>query len=89
MPSNLVINTGSVVGYNNKLQIATTGMKPGKNNINLKTTRGVPHFVSPPKQEHQPLKKRQPPKERPEDDHHLLKAGLSVVSIGLGYYLMR
>ena len=32
MPSNMIINTESVVGYNNKLMKATGDMKFGKNN---------------------------------------------------------
>ena len=38
MPSNLIINTESVVGYNNNLKIATEDMKFGENNsINVET----------------------------------------------------
>ena len=43
MPSNLVINTQAVAGYNNKLQRATTDMKFGANDINMETTGGLPH----------------------------------------------
>jgi len=37
LPSNLVINTGTIVGYNNKLQRATNFMQFGTNDINKET----------------------------------------------------
>jgi len=37
LPSNLVINTNSIVGYNNKLLKATANMKFGVNDINAET----------------------------------------------------
>jgi len=37
LPSNLVINTNSIVGYNNKLILATTNMQFGVNDINAET----------------------------------------------------
>jgi len=44
IPSNLVINTQSIIGYNNKLQKATTDMKFGVNNINTETKSvGIKH----------------------------------------------
>ena len=40
LPSNMIINTESVIGYNNKLQRASQDMKFGVNNyINLKTQK--------------------------------------------------
>ena len=41
MPSRMVINTESTIGYNNQLKQATPGMKLGvNNNINLGTKKG-------------------------------------------------
>ena len=41
MPSDMIINTESVVGYNNKLMKATEGMKFGANaDVNLETKGG-------------------------------------------------
>ena len=40
MPARMVINTGSVAGYNNQLRQATPNMKLGVNNsINLETKK--------------------------------------------------
>ena len=39
MPSRMVINTGSVTGYNNQLKQATQGMKLGINNDVNKSTK--------------------------------------------------
>ena len=56
MPSRMVINTESTIGYNNQLKQATPGMKLGVNNdINLGTKKtslqpmdGGPSKVNPP-----------------------------------------
>ena len=47
MPSNMIINTESVIGYNNNLKIATEDMKFGVNNsINVETKNvGIPHSL--------------------------------------------
>ena len=47
MPSNMIINTESVVGYNNNLKIATEDMKFGVNNsINVETKNvGIPNSL--------------------------------------------
>ena len=37
VPGRMIINTETVIGYNNKLQKATAGMKFGMNDINSKT----------------------------------------------------
>ena len=67
MPSNLVINTQAVVGYNNKLQRATKEMKFGANDINMDTTGGLPHvdtkkthIDTPPKKIPTPKSKLKP-----------------------------
>ena len=46
MPARMVINTGSIVGYNNKLKQASAGMKLGINNdVNLGTKKsGTPAY---------------------------------------------
>ena len=56
MPANMIINTASVVGYNNKLKQAVTGTKLGINNeLNMETKKsalrlmdGGPSKVNPP-----------------------------------------
>ena len=56
MPARMVINTGSIVGYNNKLKQAKAGMKLGVNNdVNLGTKKaalqlmdGGPSKINPP-----------------------------------------
>jgi len=58
MPANMIINTASVVGYNNKLKQAVPGTKLGVNNeLNtdtkksaLKLMEGGPSKINPPKQ---------------------------------------
>ena len=99
MPSNLVINTQAVVGYNNKLQRATADMKFGANDINMDTTGGLPHvdtkkthIDTPPKKIPTPKSKLKPLptiREEPEYDHYLLKAGMSLGAVGLGFYIWR
>ena len=56
MPARMIINTGSIVGYNNKLKQAKAGMKLGINNdVNLGTKKaalqlmdGGPSKINPP-----------------------------------------
>ena len=56
MPANMIINTASVVGYNNKLKQAVSGTKLGLNNeLNMETKKsalrlmdGGPSKVNPP-----------------------------------------
>ena len=56
MPARMVINTGSIVGYNNKLKQAKAGMKLGVNNdVNIGTKKaalqlmdGGPSKINPP-----------------------------------------
>ena len=44
MPARMVINTGSVVGYNNQLKEATPGMKLGiRNDVNQSSNKAVLH----------------------------------------------
>ena len=47
MPSRMVINTGSVMGYNNQLKQATQGMKLGINNdVNKSTKKAGLHLMA-------------------------------------------
>ena len=56
MPARMIINTESIVGYNNKLMQAKEGMKLGVNNdVNLETKKsalqlmdGGPSKINPP-----------------------------------------
>jgi len=57
MLENMIINTASVVGYNNKLKQAISGTKLGVNELNtdtkksaLKLMEGGPSKINPPKQ---------------------------------------
>ena len=88
LPSDLVINDTSVMGYNNKLQKVTTDMKLGVNNINMARNVKIPHFVRPPKKTliTPPKRKVTPPK---KESHSFLKIGVSAVAMGVGYYLFR
>ena len=47
MPSRMVVNTGSVTGYNNHLKQATQGMKLGINNdVNKGTKKAGLHLMA-------------------------------------------
>ena len=60
MPSRMVINTGSVTGYNNQLKHAMQGMKLGINNdVNKSTKKGVLHLMAGGPTKNNPAK--QPP----------------------------
>ena len=56
MPARMIINTESIIGYNNKLKQAQAGMKLGVNNsVNLETKKaalqlmdGGPSKINPP-----------------------------------------
>ena len=46
MPARMIINTESIVGYNNKLKQAQAGMKLGVNNeVNLGTKKAALHLM--------------------------------------------
>ena len=46
MPANMIINTTSVVGYNNKLKQAVAGTKLGVNNtLNTDTKKSALHLM--------------------------------------------
>ena len=96
LPSSLVINTGSVIGYNNKLQRATKEMRFGINNINTEVFSKP--AILPAKHEKQteeikPVKKEKPKpvivkQVLPKEDHHYQKVGVIVATGAMGYYLL-
>ena len=77
MPSNMIINTESVVGYNNNLMKATDEMKFGVNtNINLETkTVGISHNLgsSKVKLPHAVVVKPRPPTTPKIDSQPVIK----------------
>ena len=105
MPSNLVINTESIVGYNNELQKASEGMQFGVNvGVNEKSKAvGVKHNLgdSKVKLPHRVVKQVVLPKEKKEgepvvvdeeevvDTHETSKAALMIGAAGLGWWLFR
>ena len=81
MPTRMVINTGSIVGYNNALKQAKAGMKLGINNdVNLGTKKaalqlmdGGPSKINPPNSHpsnpiHKAAMAAQSPKPKPADE---------------------
>ena len=101
MPSNLVINTESIVGYNNELQKADEGMQFGVNvGVNEKSKGvGVRHNLgdSKVKLPHRVVKDSSPPpkpvvidvKEDVEDTHETSKSAWMLGAVGLGWWLFR
>ena len=102
MPSNLVINTESIVGYNNELQKATDGMQFGVNvgvnekskGVGIKHNLGdskvkLPHVVEKKK----PKTSVSPPKKKVEksidDTHETNKAAWMLGAAGLGWWLFK
>ena len=104
MPSNLVINTESIVGYNNELQKADENMQFGVNKRVNEKSKGVgikhnmgdskvklPHIV-----DKKPVVKTNPvPTPKPvvlpsvEDSHETNKAAWMIGAVGLGWWLFR
>jgi hypothetical protein len=67
LPSNLIINTTSVIGYNNKLLKVSSGMSFGVNNINNETkTIKTKNPMTPSKVKPQPLPHEIPKTETPK-----------------------
>ena len=102
MPSNLVINTESIVGYNNELQKATDGMQFGVNvgvnekskSVGIKHNLGeskvkLPHVVvkEVPKASLPPTKTKV--EESIEDTHETNKAAWMLGAAGLGWWLFK
>ena len=103
MPSNLVINTESIVGYNNELQKADEGMQFGVNvGVNGKSKAvGIKHNLgeSKVKLPHRVVKESLPP-EKPRaksvvvdedvgDTHETNKAAWMIGAAGLGWWLFK
>ena len=102
MPSNLVINTESIVGYNNELQKASGNMQFGVNvGVNEKSKGvGIKHNlgkskVKLPHSGASPVKKKSlpPPKsvviDVKEDTHEANKSAWMIGAVGLGWWLFR
>ena len=102
MPSNLVINTESIVGYNNELQKADEGMQFGVNvGVNEKSKGvGVRHNlgdskVNPPHRVESHVKETRLPKQKSvvidvkEDSHETNKSAWMIGAVGLGWWLFR
>ena len=103
MPSNLVINTESIVGYNNELQKADEGMQFGVNvGVNEKSKAvGIKHNLgdSKVKLPHTVVKQVVPPQEKKsesvvidvkeEDTHETNKAAWMIGAAGLGWWMFR
>ena len=104
MPSNLVINTESIVGYNNELQKASEDMRFGVNvglnekskAVGIKHNLGdskvkLPHVVK--KVEPVVIKKdkvSKPEKSTPtESKHETNKSVYMIAAVALGWYLFR
>ena len=103
MPSNLVINTESIVGYNNELQKASEGMQFGVNvGVNEKSKSvGVKHNLgdSKVKLPHTVVKQVVPPKRQEVepvvndvekgDTHETSKAAWMIGAAGLGWWMFK
>ena len=102
VPSNLVINTESIVGYNNELQKATDGMQFGVNvgvsekskSVGVKHNLGnskvkLPHVVvkEEPKASFSPAKSKV--KESIEDTHETNKVAWMIGAAGLGWWMFK
>ena len=103
MPSNLVINTESIVGYNNELQKASDGMQFGVNvGVNEKSKSvGIKHNLgdSNVKLPHTVVKQVVPPKRQEVklvvndvekgDTHETNKAAWMIGAVVLGWWLFK
>ena len=93
MPARMVINTGSVIGYNNQLKQAIPGMKLGVNDEVNKSTKksglklmaGGPTKINPPNSHpSNPIHKQatQPEKNRPETEEQTPQPDEPVKDVG-------
>ena len=105
MPSNLVINTESIVGYNNELQKASDDMRSGVNvGVNEKSKAvGIKHNLGDSKVKLPHVVKKQVEPVVPkvvvgkkveavsgtEDVHETNKSIYMIAAVGLGWYLFR
>ena len=104
MPSNMIINTESVVGYNNNLMKATNDMKFGINsNVNLETKPvGISHNLGsskvklpqstvrskPPKMDSQPIIKESAP-EKTNTNHEDILIILTIAAAAIAWVIFR
>jgi hypothetical protein len=103
LPSNLIINTTSVVGYNNKLLKVSSGMSFGVNNINNETkTVKTKNPMTPSKVLPQPLPHEIPKTETPKKKinsskqplvsttiHENKLATITIAVTGVAWYIFR
>ena len=104
MPSNLIINTESIVGYNNELQKASEDMNFGVNDTlnekskkvgikhNMKASKvKLPHVLakSPVSIPKKVVKTRTLPLLPTESRHETNKAAYMIAAVGLGWYFFR
>jgi hypothetical protein len=105
LPSNLIINTTSVVGYNNKLLKVSSGMSFGVNDINNETkTVKTKNPMTPSKVLPQPLPHEIPktklPKKKPSSKlpavltttntiHENKLAAITIAVTGIAWYMFR
>ena len=84
MPSNLIINTESIVGYNNELQKASEDMNFGVNDtLNEKSKKvGIKHNMKA-------SKVKLPHALVTESRHETNKAAYMIAAVGLGWYFFR
>ena len=103
MPSNLVINTESIVGYNNELQKASLDMRFGVNvgvnekskSVGIKHNMGsskvkLPHVVNKVKPPVKTVEKVEGvDKVSVQSRHETNKTAYMIAAVGLGWYLFR
>ena len=102
MPSNLVINTESIVGYNNKLQKVSDSMQFGVNvgvnekskNVGIKHNLGaskvkLPHVEEKHETYSPPQSAKPKEKVNVEDTHETNKVAWMVGAAGLGWWMFR
>ena len=102
MPSNLVINTESIVGYNNELQKATDGMQFGVNvgvnekskGVGIKHNLGdskvkLPHVVEKEEPPATPPPAKPKVEESVQDTHETNKVAWMIGAAGLGWWMFR
>ena len=97
MPSNLIINTGSIIGYNNELQKASEDMKFGVNEtVNEKSKKvGIKHNMRASKVKLPHVLVKSPtvtPKTNTlptESRHETNKSAYMIAAVGLGWYFFR
>ena len=101
MPSNLVINTESIVGYNNELQKASEGMQFGVNvGVNEKSKGvGIKHNLGESKVKLPHVAEKKKPNAKPkalpkvkesvQDTHETNKVAWMIGAAGLGWWMFK